>query len=185
VAFFAVAVLTLIFVLTTHLSAAEPLPNTKPLTEDGDLAAKMVAGIHKYLDRELVNAAKRRDEVWKTDLASKESLAKSRPARREHLRTMLGIVDPREKPNLEFVGGPGKPSLIAEIDGCQIHAVRWAVLRGVDAEGLLIEPKGKPLANVVAIPHSDQSPEELCGLAKGDDFALRSSHKAFCSCPKV
>ena len=35
-----------------------PLPNTKPLTEDGDLAAKMVAGIHKYLDREL--AAPRR-----------------------------------------------------------------------------------------------------------------------------
>ena len=43
-------------------SAAEPLPNTKPLTEDGDLAAKMVAGIHKYLDRELAAAPKKRDE---------------------------------------------------------------------------------------------------------------------------
>ena len=57
---------------------------------------------------------------------------------------MLGVVDERVPPNLEYVGGPGQPSLVAEIDGCKVHAVRWAVLPGVDAEGLLIEPKGKP-----------------------------------------
>ena len=87
---------------------------------------------------------------------------------------MLGVVDERVKPNLEYVTGPGKPSLLAEIDGCKVHAVRWAVLPGVDAEGLLIEPKGKPKANVVAIPHADQLPEELAGTDRtGDDFALR------------
>ncbi len=153
--------------------AAEPLPNTKPLTETGDLAAKMVAGIHKYLDRELADAPKKRDALWKADLASKEALAKSLPAKRERLKRILGVVDERVKPNLEYVSGPGKTSLLAEIDGCKIHAVRWAVLPGVDAEGLLIEPKGKPVANVVAIPHCDQLPEELAGLMKGDDYALR------------
>ncbi|HVL11159.1 MAG TPA: hypothetical protein VM529_01250, partial [Gemmata sp.] len=154
-------------------SAAEPLPNTKPLTEDGDLAAKMVAGIHKYLDRELAASPAKRDALWKADLASKEALAKSLPAKRERLRKMLGVVDERVKPNLEYVAGPGKPSLIAEIDGCKIHAVRWAVLPGVDAEGLLIEPKDRPKANAIAVPHADQLPEDLAGLTKGDDFGLR------------
>lgn len=154
-------------------NSADPLPGTKPLTDDGDLAAAMVAGIHKYLDRELKAAPAKRDELWKPDLASKEALAKSLPAKRERLRKLLGVVDERVKPNLEYVSGPGRPSLLAEIDGCEIHAVRWAVLPGVDAEGLLIEPKGKPKANVVAIPHADQLPEELAGLVKGgDDFAL-------------
>ena len=50
------------------IRSAEPLPNTKPLTEHGDLAAKMVAGIHKYLDRELAAAPAKRDAAWKIDL---------------------------------------------------------------------------------------------------------------------
>ncbi len=153
--------------------SAEPLPGTKLLDEKGDLARIMVDGIHKYLDRELAAAPKKRDELWKPDLASKEALAKSLPAKRERLKKILGVVDERVKPNLEYVSGPGKPSLLAEIDGCKVHNVRWSVLPGVDAEGLLIEPKGAPKANVVAIPHADQLPEELAGLTKGDDFALR------------
>src|SRR5262249_39227107 len=40
-------------------------------------------------------------------------------------------------------------------------------LEGVDAEGLLLEPKGKPLACVVALPDADQTPEMLVGLAPG------------------
>jgi dienelactone hydrolase len=159
--------------LSGGIRAADPLPGTKPLTEEGDLAAKMIAGMHKYLDRELAASPKKRDELWKADLATKESLAKSLPAKRERLRKILGVVDERVKPNLEYLTGPGKTSLLAEIDGCKIHAVRWAVLSGIDAEGLLIEPKGKPKANVISIPHADQLPEELAGLTKGDDFALR------------
>src|SRR5579864_7438340 len=33
-------------------AAAEPLPGTEPLGEQGDLAAKMVAGIDRFLSRE-------------------------------------------------------------------------------------------------------------------------------------
>jgi dienelactone hydrolase len=160
-----------LLVLGSTLAAAEPLPNTKPLTDDGDLATAMVAGIHKYLDRELKAAPAKRDELWKTDLVSKEALAKSLPAKRERLRKLLGVVDERVKPNLEYISGPGKPSEIAVIDGCKVHAVRWAVLPGVDAEGLLIEPKDTPKANVVAIPHADQSPEEVAGFLK-DGFGI-------------
>jgi dienelactone hydrolase len=161
------------FSATSAVKSADPLPNTKPLTETGDLARLMVDGIHKYLDRELAAAAGKRDELWKAEVGSKEQLAKSLPGKREHLRKILGIVDERVKPNLEFISGPGKPSLHAEIEGCKIHTVRWAVLPGVYAEGLLIEPNGKPKAHVIAVPHADQSPEDLAGLTKEDAFALR------------
>ena len=153
--------------------SAEPLSGTKALTETGNLAEKQVAGMHKYLDRALTNAPRVRDTGWKDAFASKEALTKALPAKRERLKKLLGVVDPRSAPHLEYLSGPGRPSLLAEVGGCKVHAVRWAVLPGIDAEGLLIEPKGTPKANAVAVPHSDQTPEQLAGLAKGDTFALR------------
>ncbi len=153
--------------LVTVLLAADPLPGTQPLTNSGDLAADMIAGLHRYLDRELAAAPARRAALWS------DTTAKSLTARRQRLRTMLGVVDTRAKPSLEYISGPGLPHRLAEIDGCQVQAVRWAVLPGIDADGLLIEPRGKPTANVVAVPHADQLPEQLAGLVGGDAFALR------------
>ncbi len=152
-------------------NAAEPLPNTKALTEEGNLSEKQVAGMHKYLDRELAAAPKEREKLWKLDTSSPEAYAKSAAPHRESLKKALGVVDQRVPPKLEFVAGPGEPSLVAEVDGCKVHAVRWAVLPGVDAEGLLIEPKGAPVANVVAVPHADQTPEQIA-FAGPDTFAL-------------
>ena len=74
----------------------------------------------------------------------------------------------RLPPKLEYVGGPGSPSLLAEQELYSIHAVRWAVLSGVDAEGLLIEPKLiEPRMSAVAIPDADHTPEQIVGLAEG------------------
>ena len=74
-----------IWVLILLLSAesapkcfADPMPNTKPLTDTHDLARVMVDGIHAYLDRELKDAPRKRDELWKADFASKEALAKGK-----------------------------------------------------------------------------------------------------------
>ena len=72
------ASLCVLCVFVVNSRAAEPLPNTKPLTEDGDLAAKMVAGIHKYLDRELAPRRPKRDAVWKLDLSSTEKRSPDR-----------------------------------------------------------------------------------------------------------
>src|SRR5437868_1352428 len=38
--------------LGASLAHADPLPGTKPLTDEGDIASKMVAGIDKFLLRE-------------------------------------------------------------------------------------------------------------------------------------
>src|ERR1700722_18889754 len=56
-----------LFALTLTVEAGEPLPDTKPLTDEGDLAAKMVEGIDKYLLRELAASVEKRKAYWKPD----------------------------------------------------------------------------------------------------------------------
>ncbi len=151
-------------------SSAAELPGTKPLTADGDLAAKMVAGMHAYLDRELAASVGKRQALWKPDLTSAENYAKSVEPNRERLRKLLGVVDRRSPPKLEYVQGPGTARSWAIPGGGSATRVRWAVLPGVDAEGLLLEPSDKfPkfLANVVFVPHADVPPEDWAGLRFG------------------
>jgi dienelactone hydrolase len=128
-----------------------PLPGTAPLTLEGDLAARMVDGIHGFLDRALAESAARRPA----------------PDRARFLK-IIGAVDPRvtsTPPSL--VAGLGVPPLVAEGAGYRIYAVRWPVFEGVDAEGLLLEPARPPVARVVALPDADWTPEMLAGLSPG------------------
>ena len=62
---------------------------------------------------------------------------------------------------------PAKLGLVAEAASYKVYTVRWPVLRGVDAEGLLLEPNGAPVARVVALPDADGTPEMIAGLAPG------------------
>lgn len=138
----------LLTILTIGSAHADSLPGTKPLETEGDLAARMVAGIDKYLMRELAKT-------------------QTKP-NREQLRKSIGAVDQRLPITaLEFVGTIGQSSLVAETEQYKVHAVRWPVFEGVDGEGLLLEPKGKVRANVIAIPDADWTPEMLVGLAPG------------------
>jgi dienelactone hydrolase len=148
--------------------AADPLPGTKPLTAEGDLAAQMVAGIDKYLMGELEASVKKRQEFWKPDYSSPEAYTKSVEPNRERLRKILGVVDKRlPVTELEYVSTTTQPALVAETDEYKVYAVRWAVFEGVDGEGLLLEPKGKSVTNVIAIPDAGWTPEMLVGLSTG------------------
>ncbi|MGH9806608.1 MAG: alpha/beta hydrolase family protein, partial [Terriglobia bacterium] len=147
---------------------AQPLAGTKPLTQPGDLAAQMVAGIDKYLMRELAASAEKRKQFWKPDFSSPTAYTKSVQPNRERLRKMLGVVDRRVPPHLEYVSEYGSTWLVAETEKYQIIAVRWAILPGVDAEGLLLQPKQKLRACVVAVPDASQTPELIAGLAKAE-----------------
>jgi dienelactone hydrolase len=66
---------------------------------------------------------------------------------------------------------PGAEQRVARSDLIDVFAVRWPALRGVDAEGLLLQPAAgrKTLADVIAIPDAGQSPEEIAGLVPGVD----------------
>ncbi len=153
------------WIATLGFLRADSLPNTKALEEKGDLSAIMVEGIGKYLDRELAASVEKRKQFWKIDKSSPEAYAKSVAPNRERLKKILGVVDERVKfTDVEYVGGPNTPSLVVETYLYKVYAVRWPVLPGVDGEGLLLEPKGKVVAQVVAIPDADWTPEQMVGL---------------------
>jgi dienelactone hydrolase len=158
---------TLFCVAFLGFVSADPLPGTKPLMAEGDLAAQMVAGIDRYLMRELAASAERRRQPL-PGAASPGEFARSMQFKRDRLARILGAVDVRRPvSDIEFIATTSNPSLVAEAEGYRVHAVRWPVFDGVDAEGLLLEPKGKPVACIVALPDADWTPEMLVGLVPG------------------
>src|SRR4029079_15215084 len=77
----------------------------------------------------------------------------------------------------ELVATTTQPALVGRSESYQIFAVRWPSVRDVHGEGLLLVPKGKPIANVIAIPDADQTPEQICGLAEGVPFASQFARR--------
>jgi dienelactone hydrolase len=146
---------------------AQALAGTQLLVVQDDLAKVMVEGIDRYLDRQLAKSGKLRDERWKVDASSPAAYEASLKPKREKLASILGVVDGRLTPQLEYVASADLPALVALTKRFKVYNVRWAVLPGLNAEGLLLEPEGKPRACVVAIPDADQTPEMLVGLVDG------------------
>ncbi|MEX2304300.1 MAG: dienelactone hydrolase family protein [Bryobacterales bacterium] len=166
--------------LVTALAPAQPLPGTAALTGDADLAAEMVAGIDRYLMRRIETAPERREKHWGSDYSSRQAYEKSIAKRRERFRTIIGAIDPRvPAPRLLMKVSHGGSSLVARLGGegqreVAVHAVRWPVFSGdvpvaVYGEGLLLEPAGEALANVVVLPDADVPPEMIAGLQPGLD----------------
>src|SRR5258708_1011301 len=126
------------------LACAQPLSGTRPLEMPGDPAERMVEGITRYLIRQ-----------------TNDGVARRAPSR-ERLRKILGVVDKRLPfASPELIATTASSALLTESDTFRVYAVRWPVLDGITAEGLLFEPKGKTLARVVALPDADQLPEQL------------------------
>ena len=156
---------------------AQHLPGTQLLTPPADPAAEMVAGLDRYLDRHRATLAPIRAAAWSNaPTTNRESL-------RARLRELHGIVDPRTPSALRYLGNPvtnsvGVPSLaLAQGSGYQVYAVTWDVFRGVHGEGLLLVPDKPPVADVIAVPDCDVTPEQVAGLAPGvsedNQFARR------------
>lgn len=160
--------LMVVLVRTTLAEEPAALPDTKPLTLQGDLSAQMVAGIDRFLMRETDHAITVRSQFWQRDFSSREAYEKSVEPNRLRLRTIIGAVDPRlPVAALELVGDTTNPTLIAETEFYSVHAVRWLVFAGVYGEGLWLRPKTKAVARVVVLPDADQTPEMLVGLSPG------------------
>ena len=134
----------------------------------GDISAQMVVGIGRFLDAETRAATAGRAAFWAIDSSNAEAHEKSIAANRARFARMIGVADARvAAPVMQFVASENAPALVAETDRFTAHAVRWPVLDGVWGEGLLLRPKGKIIARVVAVPDADQTPEVICGLAPG------------------
>jgi dienelactone hydrolase len=149
-------------------TATLQLAGTEPFTMEGDIAAQMVAGIHADLLQRNAASIESRQRFWNRDFSSQKNYEASVAANRERFTKIIGLIDeriPYTVPSIE--SRLGDSSVVASGDGYKIYNVRWPVLAGVDAEGLLLEPTGAAMAQVVALPDADWSPEMLTGLAQG------------------
>ncbi len=151
----------------------DSLPNTRPLSTRRPLVEMMVEGIRRFCLRELSSAPKRRRNDWNRNFPSgdesPESAQKKWRTIRRRLGQAIGVVDPRltAAPNHRHsfeLSDRQRPR--AHTASCSVVDVRWKVITGVTAEGLLLIPR-HPRACVVAIPDAAWTPEQFCGIEPG------------------
>ena len=147
----------------------QPLAGTAPLTMEGDIASNLVAGVDRFLLRKLDESAAKREHFWHRDFSSWRAYEQSLATNRQRLAHILGARDRRNsKAELQLVGTPSRSARCARGPAYAVFAVRWPAFGDVSGEGLLLTPVNRaPLANVVAIPDADQTPEQLVGLTEG------------------
>jgi dienelactone hydrolase len=150
-----------------HADDSASLPDTKPLDWQGDLSVQIMDGCHRFIERKIDQSIDNRPALWHRDFSSAAAYAKSVEPNRERFKKILGVVDSRAPARMERFGDDRNPALVARTDRYTVYQVRWPVLDGIGGEGLLLQPTGKPLAYVVAIPDADQTPEQIAGLAPG------------------
>ena len=151
--------------ISTAAESGKPLAGTRPLRMKEDLSLKLVEAVDKFLLRQLAGSRDGRSRFWQWDYSSPQAYLDSIAPNRDRFRRRIGAVDERlTVRDLELVATLSDPSLVAENGRLRVFAVRWPVLDGVDAEGLLVEPAGKVRAQVVVVPDADWTPEMLAGL---------------------
>jgi dienelactone hydrolase len=155
-----------------QLPPAAPLPQTAALQwPEEDLSGRMMDGAHRFVEAQIAEEQKKAERFWKYDRSSAAAWDKSIEENRARLREIVGVVDARTAPPsaLERFGDDVNPALVAVSPArYRVHQVRWPVLDGISAEGLLVEPVGRrPSAHIVVVPDAGQTPEEVLGLAPG------------------
>ncbi|MCC7373021.1 MAG: dienelactone hydrolase family protein [Verrucomicrobiales bacterium] len=146
-----------------------PLAGTEALTMTGDIASNLVAGADRFLDRKLEQAQARRDRFGGRNVASIEEYEAGWKEDRERLAKMLGVVERRTvMGGLEWISSPTQPALVATSAVVRVEAIRWPAFGEVNGEGLVLLPVGRDaVADVIAIPDADLTPEQWIGLEPG------------------
>ena len=154
--------------LVASRAVAADLPGAAKLDWEGDLSARMVEGIDRFLMREIEKGTVEREQFWDRDFSTPEAYEKSIEPNRARLRRMLGVIDQRVPVEaIEFLASTGTEAMIAQMDAFAVFAVRWPVFERVHGEGLWLRPTRPNGAWVIALPDADQTPEMLAGLAMG------------------
>ncbi|MBP90454.1 MAG: hypothetical protein CMJ64_27735 [Planctomycetaceae bacterium] len=153
--------------------AVDPvLPGTSRLTLKRPVDEIMVEGINRFCLRELANSHKRRATAWQRNYSNAAAYSSSIQANRDRFRQIIGATDPRattgsRRLNFELLSTLEHSSVVAGSKSVTVHAVRWQVLNGVTAEGLLLKPD-RIRAAVVALPDADWTPEMFCGISHAE-----------------
>ncbi|MCX7871889.1 MAG: dienelactone hydrolase family protein [Verrucomicrobiae bacterium] len=164
------ALILFVFILS-EIFAISAFPqaflNTKPLVFAGDIASNMVVGIDKFLLMETMKSIDERKKYWNRDFSSIEKYNKSIQQNRDVLARILGLLDARPTNIIiETFFELDKQPIIASGKNFIIQQIRWSAFGNVHGEGLLLSPTADapPKAEIIAIPDSDNLPEELCGI---------------------
>lgn len=149
--------------------ASEPrLPGTAPLKwTETELPDRLMDGAHRFIEAQITATAEQRPNFWPTPDTSSEDRTRILTTNREFLRTIIGVVDQRLPPRIEYFGNTFERVIAYDGDGFDVYQVRWPVLDGVWGEGLLVSPDETANAAVVLIPDADQTPEQLLGMQPG------------------
>jgi dienelactone hydrolase len=170
-------------------NAGVALDGTQPLSIDQPLDEVMVSGISRFVLRQIEEAPRARQARWARDYSSLQAYDKSVESNRARFRTIVGAVDRHEgehsnsktllpvpvrdrkrgfEPNgFEIIATLGGEGVVARSESFDVFAARWQVFPGVTAEGLLLQPRGTPIARVVVIPDADWTPEMVTGMVPG------------------
>ncbi|MEP7107132.1 MAG: dienelactone hydrolase family protein [Ferruginibacter sp.] len=173
------------------------LPGTKQLVWDGDLSVKMLDGAHKFIDEKINQSIASRLKYWNRDFSTTGAYELSVEPNRKRFMKYIGVEDKTAPPDNYNIGLEDKnppvyleknsidnnTELVGETTKYRIYQVRWSVLNRVNGEGLLLQPKLKPIANIIALPDADQTPEQLAGLLPGipekSQFARQLAENGF------
>lgn len=167
------------------------MPGTKPLAPDDDRSITILDNAHLFIEQKIEQSLAERAGYWKRTFTSREAYERSVDPNRKRFAKAIGVEDksqPLETFKLQFKDQHPSPALekfstnrdplvIAETATYRVYQVRWTVLNRLGAEGLLMQPKGAIVANVVAIPDADQTPEQIAGLASGLDPASQFARR--------
>ncbi len=147
----------------------DPYPGTELLRLEGDIASQLVEGVDRFLLRKIEESEAARELHWRRDFSSHEAYERSVAPSRARLASILGVRDERPEPSgLELVWTTDHSAQVGATPSFDVYAVRWPAFAGVRGEGLLLVPRARePIADVVAIPDADQTPEQLAGLVAG------------------
>ncbi|MCX6619622.1 MAG: dienelactone hydrolase family protein, partial [Acidobacteria bacterium] len=160
-------VAALLFRVLPVLESAPPptLAGTLPIeVERGELPARMVAGIDRFLTRRLADSPSARKARWHPDFSLPERYQASVDGNRARLRMRIGAADKR-LPAADSLVDDGAP--VSAGASFTVRRVRWPVFEGLTGAGLLLVPAGRPVAGVIAIPDAGWTPEALAGLEPG------------------
>jgi dienelactone hydrolase len=163
----------------------ETFPGTKSLSPSSDRSQKMLDGAHLLIEEEIERSISGRTKFWSRDFSSEKAYQLSVEPNRNRFMKYIGMEDKMAPVKNYNIGFPDKipavfmekiavdnnSELVAETSSYFVYQVRWPVLNRVNGEGLLLKPKNKIIANVIAVPDADQTPEQLAGLAKGVPLA--------------
>ena len=128
-----------------------PLPGTALLEMEGDIAWELITGVDKFLDWKIAEAV--RIPSWQnyTQEENRERLA-------DLLGTSKDPVHVRTRIEPELVLNPVNQEYgfsSRERSGIKITRVRWQAFGKVNGRGMLLEPNGTPIADVIAIPDAN------------------------------